>query len=769
MNLFENLVKRTFEMHRAGAQAMPMFGPNKAIASVINKLSEIGIPDNLNNLALRMFRILRRVARLQVTISPPELPAILYPEPAYQEAALEEAYPSIEEPPEFVVTSRFDPLTGIIRRMVRSFLRRPRRPEPEEEPPEPPPSRRERVYTIPEYLQRIVAAIPPLVIIPPRPRPRPEIEKPRLGAEKRLETIVAPKGVEVLEKIYELVEEYEAPGMGVPLVPKVEPLKAVPPSLRMPPRMRRVRRGFQDLAKWVGGVSAAEPVITEIGLVDTYVEMQTSVYDVVSKQAEFRRFRPTYDWRPLILEATRIASERVFAWGRGEEEAGRPEAYAGPQIEGVAEALKGLVEGEFPPYVAEVLTREAESKTALVSSEVERVSRQLAEEAAETYRQALAELLPVHSRAAVKELVHAPGLKELVTKKLRTSLEIMGIKEALLEEITERGLELGTKHPLQDYIEKIARLAGITRPGVPTYPVEEEDKVPTISPFHPIQEYVTRVARLAGITRPGVPTYPVEEEDKVPTISPFHPIQEYVTRVARFAGLTKVELPIPGEEEIRLPIPTPIQPLQEYIDIAHKLAEASKLEEPIISIEEEVEEIARAPRHPIKAYLDLASRLGEFMGTRAAAVYGITAAHVPEVEYLGGELEVYKTFDFLSVVKEIVTSKVKAEKALTTALSGVVSSLLEVPVGEQALERVGLEVPVTVPSPRLLDMVPVLSRVEAIPRAQRSPTVRRERALERRRPIEIKVEPKIGDIDLRELERKIARILREEARRYGVY
>ena len=731
MNLFETLVKRTFEMNRAGAQAMPAFGPNKAIASMINKLNEIGIPDDLNNLALRMFSVLRRVARLQVTISPPELPAIQFQEPAYQEATLEEAYPSIEEPLEFVVTSRFDPLTGIIRRMVRSFLRRPRRPEPEEEPPEPPPSRRERVYSIPEYLQRIVATIPPLVIIPPRPRPIPEIEKPRLRTEERLEEVVTPKGVEVLEEIHELVEEYEVPGKRAPIVPVVEPLKAVPPSFRMPPIMRRVRRVFQDFAEWAAGVSAAEPVITEIGLVDTYLEMQTSVYDVVSKQAEFRRFRPTYDWRPLILEATRIASERVFAWGRGEEEAGRPEAYAGPQIEGVAEALKGLVEGEFPPYVAEVLTREAESKTALVSSEVERVSRQLAEEAAETYRQALAELLPVHSRAAVKELVHAPGLKELVTKKLRTSLEIMGIKEALLEEITERGLELGTKHPLQDYIEKIARLAGITRPGVPTYPVEEEDKVPTISPFHPIQEYVTRVAR--------------------------------------FAGLTKVELPIPGEEEIRLPIPTPIQPLQEYIDIAHKLAEASKLEEPIISIEEEVEEIARAPRHPIKAYLDLASRLGEFMGTRAAAVYGITAAHVPEVEYLGGELEVYKTFDFLSVVKEIVTSKVKAEKALTTALSGVVSSLLEVPVGEQALERVGLEVPVTVPSPRLLDMVPVLSRVEAIPRAQRPPTVRRERALERRRPIEIKVEPKIGDIDLRELERKIARILREEARRYGVY
>ena len=728
MSRVETLVKRTFEMQNAGAYALPVIGPNKAIASIINKFSEIGIPDNLNTLALRMVRILRRVARLQVTISPPELPAFLFPEPVYQEAELE-AYPSVEEPLKFVVTSRFDPLTDIIRRMIRSFLRRPRRPEPEEEPPELPPSKREKGYAITEYMQRIVASIPPLATIPPKPRPRPEIERPRLRAETRLEEISAPGEVEVLEKIHELVEEYEAPSNGVPQKPKVEPIRARTPSLRISPRMRRVRRAYQDLAKSAAGVSAAEPVITEIGLVDNYVEMQTSIYDVVSKQAEVRKFRPTFDWRPLILEATRIASGQVFAGGRGEKEAGRPKAYEGPQIEGVAEALKALVEGEFPPLVTEVLTREAESKTALVSSEVERVSRQLAEEAAETYRQALTEILPVHRQAAVKELVHAPGLNELVTKKLRTSLEIIGIKEALSEEITERGLELGKKHPLQDYIEKIARLAGITRPGVPTYPVVEEDKVPTISPFHPLHEYITRVARLAGIT--------------------------------------KVELPTP-EEEIRVPIPTPLRPLQEYIDITAKLAEVSKLEEPIIPMEEEVEEIARAPLHPIKAYLDLASKLGEFLSARAAAVYGITTAHVPEVEYLGGELEVYKTFDFLSVVKEMVASKVEAEKVLTTSLGGLVSSLLEVPVGEQAPERVALEVPVRVPSPRLLDMVPVLSRVEAIPRAQRPPTVR-ERAMERRRPIEIKVEPKIGDIDLRELERKIARILREEARRYGVY
>ena len=762
MSRFETLVKRTLEMQRASAYALPVIGPDKAISSMINKFNEIGIPDNLSTLVLRMVRMLQRVARLQVTISPPTLPATLFPEPAYQEAGLEGAYPSIEEPQNIVVTSRADPLTSIIRRMVRSFLRRPRRPE-RAHATEPPSMKMEILYTIPEYKQKIIAAIPPLAYVPSELRPRPEIEKPVFISETRLDEISAPKMVDVPERFYEIVEEYEAPGKGAPLMPQ-----ARTPSLRIHPRMRRVRRMFQDLTKLAAGVSAARPVVTKMGLVDNYVDMQTSIYDVVSKQVEVRKIRPTLDWRPLILEATKIASEQVFAWGRGEKEAGRPEVFKGPQIERVMEAVKGLAENELPPLVTEVLTRESESKAALVSSEVERVTRQLAEEAAETYRQSITKLMPVHRWAAVKELVHAPGLKELVTKKLRTSLEIIGIKEALSEEITERGVELGKKHPLQEYITRAARLAGITRPGVPTYPIGGEDKVPTLSPFHPIQEYIKRAARLAGITRPGVPTYPVVEEDKVPAISPFHPIQEYIKRASRLAGITRVELPIP-EEEIMEPTPPPLRRARTYIDIAAKLAEVSKLEEPILSIEEEVEEIAKAGQHPIKAYLDLASRLGEFLSARAAAVYGITAAHIPEAEYLGGELDVSKTFDYLSVVKEIVSSKVEAEKVLTTSLSGVVSSLLEVPVGGQAPEGVALEFPVSMPSPRLLDMVPMLSRVEAIPRAQRPPSVRRERVVDRRRPIDIKVEPKIGDIDLKELERKIARILREEARRYGVY
>ena len=37
------------------------------------------------------------------------------------------------------------------------------------------------------------------------------------------------------------------------------------------------------------------------------------------------------------------------------------------------------------------------------------------------------------------------------------------------------------------------------------------------------------------------------------------------------------------------------------------------------------------------------------------------------------------------------------------------------------------------------------------------------------KPIEVKVEYDLDDMDLKELERKIAKILKDEARRYGIY
>ena len=292
--------------------------------------------------------------------------------------------------------------------------------------------------------------------------------------------------------------------------------------------------------------------------------------------------------------------------------------------------------------------------------------------------------------------------------------------------------------------------------------------VPTTSPFHPLHEYIAMASRLAGVTRPGVPGVPVGEEDMVPMTSPFHPLHEYIAMASRLAGVTRPGVPGVPVGEYREMTPTLIDNLQEYISATSDIARISKLEEPEISIGG-VEEVIRTPWHPIQTYLDLASSLGDFLSLRAATIYGMTPAQIPELEYLGGELDVSKTFDYINIVREMVSSKVEAEKALMTSLSGVFPSLPEIPIGELAPEGVALQLPVSLPSPRLLDIVPMLSRVETIPRAQRPTTVRRERVVERRRPIDIKVEPKISDIDLKDLERKVARILREEARRYGVY
>jgi len=298
--------------------------------------------------------------------------------------------------------------------------------------------------------------------------------------------------------------------------------------------------------------------------------------------------------------------------------------------------------------------------------------------------------------------------------------------------------------------------------------VGEEDMVPTISPFHPLHEYIAMASRIAGVTRPGVPAAPVGEEDMVPTISPFHPLHEYIAMASRIAGVTRPGVPAAPVGEYKEMTPTLIDNLQEYISATSRIAGVSKLEVPEISMDG-VEEVIKTPWHSIQTYLDLASSLGDFMSLRAAAIYGMTPAQIPELEYLGGELDVSKTFDYINILREMVYSKVEVEKALTASLSGVFPSLPEIPIGKLAPEGVALQLPVSVPSPRLLDIVPLLSRVEAIPRAQRPTAVRRERVVERRRPIDIKVEPKISDIDLKELERKVARILREEARRYGVY
>jgi hypothetical protein len=88
-----------------------------------------------------------------------------------------------------------------------------------------------------------------------------------------------------------------------------------------------------------------------------------------------------------------------------------------------------------------------------------------------------------------------------------------------------------------------------------------------------------------------------------------------------------------------------------------------------------------------------------------------------------------------------------------------------------ALERVSLDKQQTISTVKLQELASLLSMVRASPQTSqpRAPRIEPVKSVERPRSIEVKVDALRDDRDIRELRRKITRILREEARRYGVF
>lgn len=91
-------------------------------------------------------------------------------------------------------------------------------------------------------------------------------------------------------------------------------------------------------------------------------------------------------------------------------------------------------------------------------------------------------------------------------------------------------------------------------------------------------------------------------------------------------------------------------------------------------------------------------------------------------------------------------------------------------IGDRVLERMPLEGVPPIPGMRLHEVLPALKR-QAVqqPSTPRRAETRPRPSYERPKPIEVKLETSLDDIDIKELERRLARILKDEARRYGVY
>jgi hypothetical protein len=100
---------------------------------------------------------------------------------------------------------------------------------------------------------------------------------------------------------------------------------------------------------------------------------------------------------------------------------------------------------------------------------------------------------------------------------------------------------------------------------------------------------------------------------------------------------------------------------------------------------------------------------------------------------------------------------------------GLLESLHKL-MGDRVLERVPLEGTPPIPGMKLQEVLPALARGAAQqPTAPRRAETRPRPSFEKPKPIEVKLETSLDDIDLKELERRLARILKDEARRYGVY
>jgi len=137
--------------------------------------------------------------------------------------------------------------------------------------------------------------------------------------------------------------------------------------------------------------------------------------------------------------------------------------------------------------------------------------------------------------------------------------------------------------------------------------------------------------------------------------------------------------------------------------------------------------------------------------------------------YVAAALETRRAIDgFGAISRAVITYRVDVEKAIKSSLGGVVTTGLPVSLEGVSLGRVLLRGPPSVPTVRLHEIAPILYSVAAPTRTER-PIQNVFNITIEERSIEGRSESLSGEIDLRELGRRVARILREEARRYGIH
>ena len=741
MTSVEEWVRKVFQLSRAGSRNDVLIQQNQTIASLLERMRGATSIANLRSLMERMTGVLQRISGLQVAtygqeVSPIQLPREIPPEPSVGALTL----PS-PEPTRVTVSRGASPLTEIIRNIVRRFRgQQPRRaaeerpqeptpprrrtereiPEPEPErlrptyeapeparpgrarplqPGEPRPRRPRTTLSVPEYTRRVATAMP-LVLMPSIGR--------LLGREPAPETISPGGIVGTFESMSALGQGPRVSGMmEAPMRIALEMTGRGPSPPGGIPRIRTATQMSHDVARWVAGTRGARPSAMEAGAFENLLGVRSQFVETLAQRVEEARdTRASFDWGPSILKAVGAAGREAFPGTRRPRSAPWAPTPRTPGILGAPEELASLI--------SPVLEREGESKAALVTSEVSRVTKFMADKGAEVYRQVLEKAAPEPVRVIAKGLRRLPDLTALPVKDLFSATETLETMDLISAEVGGKPAA-PTKHPLIETLKKARDVGEAFEKSV----VDVMEKG--------VQE-VPGVARelLGQQLTPEVPKEMAESASKVSEVTKV--VGDTVSVMAKL-----VESKGEAEETLKSSIHEVVNKMKE-LPMEGKALESSLLEQP---------PLPKAPKEMAET-LSMVSTTSDTSQVISSTV---------------------------SMVSKLMESKGESEKRIQETVSQLASKMQEVPVEELALDRVPLEGPRPALSPKLQEAMPMLSQMAAVTTeaAKAVPPARRERALQRQRPIEIKVESRIDDIDMKELERKIARILKEEARRYGVY
>jgi hypothetical protein len=743
-------VRKVFELTRAGSSKTVMLQQNQAIASLLEKMRGATSITNLRSLMERMTGVLQRISGLQVTtygqeVASIQLPREIPPEPGLGALAL----PS-PEPTRVTISRGSSPLTEIIRNIVRRFRgQQPRRtaekqpqeptpprrreereiPEPEPQRPrpthevteptrprrarppqpgEPRPRRPKTTFSIPEYTRRVAATMP-FVLIPSIGR--------LLGREPAPE-IRPPAGVvETFEPMFELGHGPRVSSMmEAPMRIALEMAGKGPQPPGGIPRIHSVTQMGHDVAKWVAGTRGARPSAMEAGTFENLLGVRNQIVDTVTQRVvEARETKASFDWKSSILKAVGVVGKEVFPRTRRPRSAPWVPVPRVSRLSGAAGEIPGMSEApeQIASLISPVLKREGESKAALVISEVSRVTKFLAEKGAEVYRQVVEKAAPEPVRIIAKGLKRLPDLTSLPAKDLFSATETLETIQLISEEVGGRE-EAPTKHPLIETLKKARDVGEAFKKSVQGVMEKGVEEIPGVAK-----------ELLGQQLTPGPSKEMVKPASKVSEVTKV--VEDTVSVMAKL-----VESKGEAEETLKSSIHEVVNKMKE-LPMEGKTLESTLLEQPTPPI---------APK-------EMAETLS--MASAASSAGKVISSAV-------------------SMVSKLMKSKGVSEKRIQETVSLLTSKMQEVPAKELTLDRVPLEGPRPVPSPKLQEVMPVLSQMTPVTEAAKgAPPARRERALQRQRPIEVKVESRIDDIDMKELERKIARILKEEARRYGVY